>query len=327
MKILITGNSGFIGRFLARKLVEKNYAVVGLDIKQDNHARDYVQCFEGDILRKGDVEKTVELADFIIHLAAKHHDFGISEEEFYKVNVEGTKNLLDCASRKNIKKFIFVSSVAVYNDENMPVDEATELKPNNFYGKSKLEAEDLVREWVDKDTTRSVIIVRPAVVFGPYNYANMYKLIDNIYKGKFIFVGRGDNIKSVAYVENLVDAIIFSMERMKPGLNIFNYSDEPHMTIEEIVNIISKPLGKSVPRFRLPLRLVLTVASIFDVIAKISGKNLPIQAFRIKKFAQNTFYKSNVIKETGFKPRISLEEGFRNMIDWYLNKEGKLNHR
>jgi nucleoside-diphosphate-sugar epimerase len=117
------------------------------------------------------------------------------------------------------------------------------------------------------------------------------------------------------------------MERMKPGLNIFNYSDEPHMTIEEIVNIISKPLGKSVPRFRLPLRLVLTVASIFDVIAKISGKNLPIQAFRIKKFAQNTFYKSNVIKETGFKPRISLEEGFRNMIDWYLNKEGKLNHR
>jgi nucleoside-diphosphate-sugar epimerase len=321
MKILITGNSGFIGRFLARKLVEKNYAVVGLDIKQDNHARDYAQCLKGDILHKGDVEKTVELADFIIHLAAKHHDFGISEEEFYKVNVEGTKNLLDCASRKNIKKFIFVSSVAVYNDENMPVDEATELKPNNFYGKSKLEAEDLVREWVDKDTTRSVIIVRPAVVFGPYNYANMYKLIDNIYKGKFIFVGRGDNIKSVAYVENLVDAIIFSMERMKPGLNIFNYSDEPHMTIEEIVNIISKPLGKSISRFRLPLRLVLTVASIFDLIARASGKNLPIQAFRIKKFAQDTFYKSNIIKETGFKPRISLEEGFRNMVDWYLREE------
>jgi nucleoside-diphosphate-sugar epimerase len=149
----------------------------------------------------------------------------------------------------------------------------------------------------------------------------MYNLINNIYKGRFFFVGKGDNIKSVAYVENLVDAIIFFMERIKPGLNIFNYSDEPHMTTKEIVEIISKFLGKRVSRFRLPLRLVLAAASIFDVIAKISGKNLPIQAFRIKKFAQDTFYKSNVIKETGFKPRVSLEEGFKNMIDWYLSKE------
>ncbi|MCF7916711.1 MAG: NAD(P)-dependent oxidoreductase [Candidatus Omnitrophica bacterium] len=321
MRILITGNSGFIGRFLSEKLIDKGYAVLGLDIKQDKHAQGYLQCFKGDILSKRDVEKTADEVNLIIHLAAKHHDFGVSKEEFYKVNVEGTKNILDCASRKNIKKLIFVSSVAVYNDENMPVDESTELKPKNLYGKSKLEAEKLVKEWASRDPERSVIVVRPAVVFGPYNYANMYNLIDNIYKGRFFLVGKGNNIKSVAYVENLVDAIIFFIGKMQPGLNIFNYSDEPHMTTKEIVEIISKHLNKRVSNFRLPLRFVLTAASVIDLCAKLTGKNFPIQSFRIKKFAEDTFYKSNAIKETGFKPMVSLDEGFKNMVDWYLKKE------
>jgi nucleoside-diphosphate-sugar epimerase len=146
----------------------------------------------------------------------------------------------------------------------------------------------------------------------------MYNLIDSIYKGKFMFVGKGDNIKSVAYVENLVDAIVFYIDRMKPGLEVFNYSDEPHMTTKEIVEIISKYLNKRVSNLKFPLGFVLAIASVLDVVAKVTGKNFPIQAFRIKKFAQDTYYKSPRIRNLGFKQKITLEEGFKRMIDWYL---------
>jgi nucleoside-diphosphate-sugar epimerase len=318
MKILTVGNSGFIGSFLTSKLVELDYQVAGLDLCQNSHMDKACKCIKGSILNNNDIEKASEGADLIINLAAKHHDFGVSEEEFYKINVQGTKNLLDCASKENIKKFIFISSVAVYDTKNIPVDESTALNPPNTYGKSKLETENLVREWVDKDSERSAVIVRPAVVFGPYNYANMYNLIDSIYKGKFMFVGKGDNIKSVAYVENLVDAIVFYIDRMKPGLEVFNYSDEPHMTTKEIVEIISKYLNKRVSNLKFPLGFVLAIASVLDVVAKVTGKNFPIQAFRIKKFAQDTYYKSPRIRNLGFKQKITLEEGFKRMIDWYL---------
>jgi GlcNAc-P-P-Und epimerase len=323
MKILAVGNSGFIGSFLTSKLVELGYQVAGLDLCQDNHKDEICKCIEGSILNDNDIERASEGADLIINLAAKHHDFGVSEEEFYQVNVEGTKNLLDCASKENIKKFIFISSVAVYDTKSMPVDESSELNPVNLYGKSKLKAENLVKEWVNEGSERSAVIVRPAVVFGPGNYANMYNLIDNIYKGRFFFVGKGDNIKSAAYVENLIDAIIFYMEKMKPGLEVFNYSDQPHMNTKEIVEIISNHLNVEVPAFKFPLKPVLGVAGIIDILAKISGRNFPIQAFRIKKFAQNTYYKSPRIRDLGFKQKITLEEGFKRMIDWYLGKVGR----
>jgi nucleoside-diphosphate-sugar epimerase len=318
MKILVVGNSGFIGSFLTSKLVDLDYSVTGLDLNQDSHTDKACKCITGSILNNNDIEKASEGADLIINLAAKHHDFGVSEEEFYQVNIGGTKNILDCANKKNIKKFVFISSVAVYDTKDMPVDESTRLKPSNPYGKSKLEAENLVRKWVEDDLERSAVIVRPAVVFGPGNYANMYNLIDSIYKGKFMFVGKGDNIKSVAYVENLVDAIVFYMDRMKSGLEVFNYSDEPHMKTKEIVKIISKYLKVKVPDFKFPLKPVLGVAGIIDILAKISGRNFLIQAFRIKKFAQDTFYRSPCIRDLGFQQRVSVEDGFKKMVNWYL---------
>jgi nucleoside-diphosphate-sugar epimerase len=93
------------------------------------------------------------------------------------------------------------------------------------------------------------------VVFEPYNFANMYNLIDKIVKRRFLWIGDGENVKSVAYVKNLVDAIIFLMEKVKEGFHIFNYADEPHLKAKEIVSLIAKYTNVSVPSIRIPLFL------------------------------------------------------------------------
>ena len=108
--------------------------------------------------------------------------------------------------------------------------------------KPKLEAEKLVENWVAEDQDRRALIIRPTVIFGPRNKGNVYRLIRLINSGFYVPVGKGDNIKSIAYVENLVDATLFLMEKKFNGFEIYNYSDEPHISFRETVALIYRLL-------------------------------------------------------------------------------------
>ncbi len=290
-----------------------------MDIKEPpDELKSVCESLCGTILSQEDVIKSLHGVDLVISLAAKHHDFGITKEEYFRVNEGGTINLLNCMSKLNIKNLVFYSSVAVYGTQNEPTTEESPLLPDTDYGRSKLAAERAILRWAEENKDRRAIIIRPTVIFGPENYGNVYNLIDKIYKKRFIFVGDGSNIKSVAYVENLVDATIFLMEHLKPGVQIFNYSDEPQMTTKEIVDIITEFMPHGIPTFRIPLSLAVSVGSIFDILAKITGYNFPITAKRIKKFNTATHHKSDKIRQLGFEQKISIREGFRRMVEWYL---------
>jgi len=318
MKVLVVGNSGFIGTHLTRLLVKQGYEVAGLDIKAPSVKQDTYRFVQGDILNSSDIMKAASGVEAIINLAAKHHDFGVSRDEFFSVNEQGTQNILDCAGSLKIKNLIFYSTVAVYGAVNGYSTEETVPAPINNYGASKLAAEAAVRRWIEEDASRQIAIFRPTVVFGPENYANMYNLIDKVYKKRFIFVGNGENIKSVAYVENLVAATIFVLDRLKPGIQIFNYSDYPQLTSAQIVAVITKSLGCNIPGFKIPLKPALLFASFFDVLGKITGYNFPITAQRIKKFNTSTQHNSDKIRAFGFSPPVAVEEGIRRMAEWYL---------
>ena len=167
---LMTGNAGFIGKYLTSALINAGQEVRGLDIRPRKDMEKGFTQREGNILDKDIVREAMVGIDSIIHLAAEHKDFGISKEEYFKVNGEGTKVLLDAAAEMNIKKFIFYSSVAVYGS-CQPSSDDTIPQPNNFYGASKLRAEEEIREWARADASRRVVIIRPTVVYGPGNHA------------------------------------------------------------------------------------------------------------------------------------------------------------
>lgn len=344
MKILLIGSEGFIGRYMIRDLNAVGHAVIGFDLcAQDGgevlkggvptgtpFENDEVPCREyqfvqGNLLDKEALRQAMEGCDLVMNLAAKHHDFGISREVFFQINEAGTKVILEVMTELQVRRLVFYSSVAVYGDVTEESSELTPPKPCNDYGASKLAGERLIQEWAKADGLREVLIIRPVVVYGPHNYANMFRLIDNIYRRRFVMVGKGDNIKSTAYVENLTAATVFVMKSMRPGLEVVNYSDYPQRTSLEIANIIQHELGRKPLSFRVPLGLAMMLAFPFDILAKVMKKNIPITAARIKKFAQmNTWHGSSRVRSLGFQQKATTEEGLKRMVQWYLN-EGRLN--
>lgn len=317
MNILITGNEGFIGGYLTQKLVSLGHNVIGLDVNPDDLQSKICECIVGDICDKEVVTKAMKGIDIVFNLAAKHYDFGISEEEYFKVNEGGTRNLAECAAQFNVKKFVFYSSVAIYGTQTTPPVEETVSNLPSPYGRSKLAGEKALENWAKEDTSREVLVIRPVVVFGPENYANVYSLIKQIMGKKFIFIGKGDNIKSIAYIENLIEATIFLLNRIKPGIEYFNYVDEPQMTIKQIVNTISRYGGVKLPNIHLPLFIAMALTFPFDILEKITGHLFRITAKRIKKFNTETHFKADKIRKAGFKQPISLDEGFRRTLEWY----------
>ncbi|MBF0522900.1 MAG: NAD(P)-dependent oxidoreductase [Candidatus Omnitrophica bacterium] len=325
MKILIIGNKGFIGGHMSRYLIKQGHKIVGLDITAQNDDSSGYFTHKGDILNEDDVLVAAKGVELVINLAAKHHDFGISREDFFLINESGTRNCLNCLSKLGIKRFVFFSTVAVYGTHDFEIDESTPYVPSNDYGESKLAGEKLIEKWASEDATREVLIVRPVVVYGPKNYANMFRLIDNIYLKRFFMVGDGANKKSTAYVENLVEATFHMIQRMSAGIERFNYSDLPQKTSIEIANIIRKELGLKPIKFKFPLSLAVFLAYPFDIAAKFTNKNFPITAKRIKKFNANTLYASDKVRKLGYQQRFSSDEGLKRMVAWYL-EEGKF-HR
>jgi len=320
MAILITGSSGFIARHLIPELASRGSSVVGIDRYPPRTAfGDNFTYVQGSILESGKVDSAMQGVDAVVHLAAEHQDFGVPLERFKEVNVDGTRALLESAASHMVSCFVYFSSVAVYGKAAEPSHEKLVPSPRTPYGRSKLAAERLVEQWVHDGMNRRALILRPTVIHGPENYANMYRLVSQIARGRYLQVGRGDNIKSIGYVSNLVKATIFLMERMQPGVDIYNYSDEPHLTSRQIAATIADALGRRIPTVAIPRILALTLALPLDLLAAVTDWNSPVTAQRIWKYTASTHHSAAKLAAAGFTTEYSSMEGLQMMAQWYAS--------
>jgi len=323
MRILVTGSSGFIARFLIPELAAKGHEIVGIDNRHRAAFGDYFHFVLGNILDDRAVNTAMQRIDFVVHLAAEHKDFGVSETLYHQVNVDGTANLLRCATQSDVRKFVFFSSVAVYGERLIPTHEELIPAPETPYGRTKLLAEQRIQEWASADDGRKAVIVRPTVIFGPHNYANMYRLIMSISKRRYIGVGSGSNTKSIGYVENVIAATLFLIDRMKAGIEIYNYADSPHLTTRDLVRCIADNLQVGVPLLQIPKPVALAFALPLDLIAKTTGLDLPLTARRIDKFTNSTHHLADKIRAVGYEAPYSLENGIGKTVAWYRESQGE----
>jgi nucleoside-diphosphate-sugar epimerase len=276
-------------------------------------------CYlQGDIRKEEDIRKAIEGKGIrrILSLAAKHHDFGVGHDEYFDTNEGGTAAICSVASEFNIEEIVFFSSVAVYGSLDHASSEGTVPKPDSPYGRSKLAGEELLRIWAVEGKSRKVLIIRPAVVFGPNNFANMFKLIGQIDAGLYAHIGKANNIKSIAYVENLVEGTLFLMDRMEPGMQVYNYADEPQLTVRQISETLARRLGRKI-RYTIPRPLAILAGLPFDALSRITGKDIPISTARIRKLCRETLHDGSRIFSEGFSQRMTTEEGLASMVDWY----------
>lgn len=317
--INIVGGSGFIGSRLCRLLETES-----IELKIVDKA---MSVLYPTLTTLADV-RSVEALDaaisedaILINLAAEHRDDVRPFSLYDEVNVVGAQNLCQIARQKNVCKIIFTSSVAVYGFAPLGTDESGNIAPFNDYGRTKYEAEQVYIAWQAEDPLiRTLVIIRPTVVFGEQNRGNVYNLLRQIASGKFVMIGDGLNRKSMAYVGNVV-AFIQHALTFKPGVHTYNYIDKPDFTMNELVSWVNKLLGKSTEiKFRLPYRLGLLIGKGFDLAAKVMGKKFPISAIRVKKFCSNSVYES-AIHATGFTPPFSMLEGVERTIKYEFLEE------
>jgi nucleoside-diphosphate-sugar epimerase len=147
----------------------------------------------------------------------------------------------------------------------------------------------------------------------------MHNLIRQIDSGLYFHLGKGDNIKSIAYVENIVEAVLYLKNKITSGVSIYNYADEPQLTTRQISEVIAQALDRKI-RLTMPKSLGIMMGLPFDLLIKLTGKNLPVSSARIKKLATQTHHSAKKIFSEGFTPTHSTIDGLCKMVEWYKNK-------
>jgi len=312
LKITIIGGSGFIGTRLCDRLIKSDLAFKIIDkvksLKFPN------KTVIGDVRSLDSLIGSIEPNEILINLAAEHKDDVYPRSLYHDVNVSGAINVCALAEKKNLRTIIFTSSVAVYGFAPLGTDESGSLNPFNDYGKTKYEAELVYKKWQQEDAkNRTLVIIRPTVVFGERNRGNVYNLLKQIVSGKFVMVGDGLNRKSMAYVENVAAFIEYCLT-LKSGIHIYNYADKPDFTMNDLVSHIRKIVGRSdKARLRLPYFAGFLIGRTFDLLAFIMRKKFSISSIRIKKFCSNSVYES-AVSSSGFIPPVYLVEGIKSTV-------------
>lgn len=317
MTISIIGGAGFVGTNLSKNLekLNINHNIYDINTKSSSHI--YTDVTQEDTL------DAIKYSDTIINLAAVHRDDIRPLSLYDDVNVGGAKNVCNAARKFNINNIIFTSSVAIYGFAPKNTNENGEPNYFNDYGRTKYLAEKVYIKWYEEDpTNRSLTIIRPTVIFGEGNRGNVYNLLKQIASKRFAMIGNGANIKSMAYVENVASFINFSLSFSK-GIHIYNYIDKPDLSMNQLISLIRKILfSKDNVGIRLPSLIGYIAGYLFDFISYILNKNLPISSIRIKKFLSNSQFDTS-LKQTGFKPPVTLEEGMINTLIYEFIEDNK----
>lgn len=305
-QIALVGASGFIGTRLIELIGKENCYNIDKNPSEVYNDITIIQ----DIREKQLEHVLPDSTDTVILLAAEHRDDVSPISLYYEVNVNGTRHVLDAMDKQGVSNIIFISSAAVYGLNKKNPDEQFPPDPFSHYGKSKWQAEKILREWQQKDPkNKSLTIIRPTVAFGEKNQGNVHNLLRQIASGKFLMIGRGENRKSMAYVGNVAAFIKFCIETKKPGLRVLNYTDQPDLTMNELVLQAEESLNRKLPSLRLPYWMGMFGGLVFDLISRITGRKFPISSVRIKKFCATTQFDASLAHNSGFEAPFTLAEG------------------
>jgi GlcNAc-P-P-Und epimerase len=326
MRVLVTGAAGFVGRAIVSELLEKNIEVFCLGNSKSENKYNLPNFLRGDIRNFESLQhlSNLENIDTVIHSAGLAHQFGKTDErDFREINVEGTKNIAQIAVDLKAKHFILISSVAVYGSSKVDsnsdfVSEDFPLSPKGAYAKSKMEAELIAAEICEKNNI-PLTILRLATVIGegdPGNTARLIKAIDN---RRFVWIGRGENLKSLAYKNDVAKACLSVLDKKSTKTEIFNVTAEP-VKMKEIVSSIAASLNKKVSRITIPIAIF---DKIFSANSKIfRSKRLFKLSETVEKWlSSDVFSGKKIADEYGFRAETPISEALCRQVKFYKNRE------
>ena len=296
MNLLFTGASGFLGKeaspLLSKKYVLETIGLTSLDNYTVNLAK------EVPVLSKR--------YDVVLHAAGKAHVIPRTEkekQEFYEVNLQGTRNLCEALEKAGVPaSFIFISTVAVYGCESGElISEDHPLNGNTPYADSKRQAEFYLQEWCSRHKV-ILTILRPSLLAGKNPPGNLRSMIEGIKTGRYLSIAGGKARKSVLMAEDIARLLFLAVD--KGG--IYNVCDNEHPSFRQLEKTISDQLGKKLP-VNIPYWLAKTLALAGDCL----GNKAPINSSKLDKITKSlTFSNEKAKKVLGWEP-LNVLEHFR----------------
>ena len=336
MKILITGATGFIGSHLAESLIQDGHGVRCLYCRdEDTTFLALLGCdlLEGDLRDSDSLEKAVRGMDCVYHLAAlSRYDATLEYDDYYKVNVAGTRLLLEYSRRHGIKTFVYISSIEGrgLSQDGKPLTEESPSYPRNIYGKTKFEGEEVCREFYKKYQLNIKIVI-PPTTYGPREYLILQRIFRPVSKGFFVLFGKGDALIEFCYIKNQIRGIKLVAEKGSPGES-YIVSDERSYAFKDVILEMARQMEKKVFLLKIPYPVAWMMAVFFELASKIfkfypfyvkeTGRP-PLSRPTLQWAAKSAIYCdiSKIKKELGYKQKYSLKEGLRESIKWYREQE------
>ena len=310
MNCLVTGASGFIGNALVKRLIIEGYKVKALihKTKPKNYEKN-VDYINGDITNIESMKPIFKDIDIVFHCAALVKDYG-PKSNFYKINLDGTKNLVKLSEEFGIKKFIFLSHIR-YESENS----------TGHYSKTKALAEKYLFEKYSQNGF-PVIIICPGNVYGPGATTWVLRPLKSIQKNRFSLIDNGAGIFLHTYIDNLLDAIIASLNKKEALGKKFDITDgDNDTTWGEYFNLIAKITGKAKIKRNMLKKTAFLISKIMiflNMVFKIEPWVTPM-AVRVLT-NNNSVSIKNARNLLGYEPKIDFHEGMKHVESW-LRKE------
>jgi nucleoside-diphosphate-sugar epimerase len=322
VKVLVTGASGFLGRRVISKILEAGHEVVAL-VRESSNIEGLPKNIEirvADLFDISSLESAVQGVNVVIHFAA-YFDFYPSDEDLlFKVNIEGTTNLMNACVGTDVERFIYCSTTETIGPTRFPPGtEDTELRPDFSYGESKIQSEKAIRE-ITTDTGLAHIIIRPAGVMGEGDLYVMYEVAHELYHGKVFALPRDLSARFMfIHIDDVVSGFVAALTPMVALNNTIILCPDEAISWGEFVDVMTERLGVKPPRLRVP-----SIVAKFGMALLSPFKNRKKMTFfwhvkSVDMMNNERVYTNEKAKRLlGWAPEVTMVEGFQRAIDWYF---------
>ncbi len=328
---LVTGGTGLLGSHIVEQLRRRNLPVRVLVRRGADRswlATQGVEFVEGDVTDRASLDAACRGVEVVYHSAARVGDWG-PWDEFQRITIDGTRNMLDAAAAARARRFVHISSISCYGYHTAEgtVDETFELGYKlyrwAYYSKSKIEAERLV--WAAHQAGRiEVTVIRPAWIYGPRDRTTIARLVEMLRAGRAKILGAGDNRLNVVYAGNIAEAAITAAAMPQASGEAFNCSNDGEITQQQYFDLLAAALGAPPVRRRVPYRLAYFAGFVLECIGHLLRSRKPpfITRYAVWLMGRRSFFSAEKARRVlNWQPTVTYEVGIPLTVRWYLGQQ------
>ena len=322
MTHLVTGATGLIGGHLVRRLVAQGDSVRALVRTHSDTAalRELnVELTVGDLCESESIESVMRGINTVYHCGGMVTDWG-KRSVFHRVNIEGTRHVVQAAVSAGVERLVHLSSAAVYGYHGcIAVNETHPCDSRRIpYIESKIAAEQIVRQVVDNGQLDAVML-RPVMVYGPQCQNYVGEIVHHLRQGSMLLLDRGRHVAGLAYVENVVEACLLAGRARNGNGRVFNICDDLPVTWMEYIGALADGIGVRRPRLSIPTRIAFGLAVCMEAaawIVRLRKRPLLTRLAVLELGGTQSYDISQARTHLGYAPKVDFDTAMQRTLDW-----------